>query len=124
MSVSQTTRHHRVAARMGLGAALALALLAGCSTPTPDLNTPESVMKLYAEAHEDMMSGSYERAAKSLERVEGRAAGTLLAQQASLDLAYSRWKSGDRAQALVGLDRFIKLNPSSPAIDYAIYLRG
>ena len=64
------------------------------------------------------------RAIKTLERVEGRAAGTILAQQAQLDLAYAYWRSGERAQALAAIERFIKLNPSSPALDYALYLRG
>jgi outer membrane protein assembly factor BamD len=72
----------------------------------------------------DMDSGSYERAIKSLERVEGLAAGTLLAQQRLLDLAYLYWKTNEKAQALSTIERFIKLNPSSPALDYALYLRG
>jgi outer membrane protein assembly factor BamD len=71
-----------------------------------------------------MAAGSYERAIKTLEKVEGRAAGTLLAQQASLELAYAYWRTGERAQALSTVDRFIKLHPSSPALDYAIYLKG
>lgn len=71
-----------------------------------------------------MDAGSYERAIKSLERVEGLAAGSLLAQQALLDMAYLNWRTGERAQALTSVERFIKLNPSSPALDYALYLRG
>jgi outer membrane protein assembly factor BamD len=39
-------------------------------------------------------------------------------------MAYAYWRSGERAQALATLDRFIKLHPSSPALDYALYLRG
>lgn len=71
-----------------------------------------------------MASGGYERAIKQLERVEGLAAGTLLAQQAQLDLAYLYWKTNEKAQALTSVERFIKLNPSSPGLDYALYLRG
>jgi len=71
-----------------------------------------------------MNSGGYERAIKALERVEGLAAGTLLAQQAQLDLAYLYWKTAEKAQALSTVERFIKLNPSSPALDYALFLRG
>ncbi|HEX6244860.1 MAG TPA: outer membrane protein assembly factor BamD, partial [Polyangiales bacterium] len=41
-----------------------------------------------------------------------------------LDLAYSYWRTGERAQAQSTLDRFIKLHPSSPALDYAMYLKG
>ena len=33
-------------------------------------------------------------------------------------------RRGDQAQALATLDRFIKLHPASPAIDYALYLKG
>jgi len=105
-----------------LGAAL---LLAGCSsTPKEDVDSAAAVERLYADAKDDMASGGWERAIKTLERVEGRAAGTLLAQQATLDLAYAQYRTGERAASLATLDRFIKLNPSSPALDYALYLRG
>jgi len=105
-----------------LPASLMLAVLAGCgSTPKIDGDNPE---KLYAEAKDDLSSGSYEKAIKGLERVEGRAAGTLLAQQALLDMAYAQWKSNERVQAVATIDRFIKLYPSSPAMDYALYLKG
>lgn len=102
---------------------LALTLLGGCSS-TPKDDGRSSVEKLYADAKDDLSSGSYDLAAKQLERVEGRAAGTLLAQQAMLDLAYARWRLNERVEAIATLDRFIKLHPSSPALDYALYLRG
>ena len=105
-------------------ASLLVVVLAGCSSPPKDDNSQQAVERLYADAKDDMASGSWDKAAKTLEKVEGRAAGTLLAQQASIDLGYAQWKSGERVQALATLDRFIKLNPSSPALDYALYLRG
>lgn len=105
-------------------AASALALLAACSS-TPKEDDPKvTAEKLYADAKEDLASGNWDAAIKALERVEGRAAGTLLAQQAQLELAYAQWKSSEKALALSTLDRFIKLNPSSPGLDYALYLRG
>lgn len=58
------------------------------------------------------------------EKLEARAAGTPLAQQAQIDLAYAQYRSGDKAKALATLERFIKLHPSSPGIDYAYYLQG
>jgi outer membrane protein assembly factor BamD len=100
------------------------ALLAACGSTPPDDNGPGAVEKLYAQAKEDMASGSYDSAIKTLEKVEGRGAGTLLSQQATLDLAYAYYKTQDRATALSTLDRFIKLHPSSPALDYALYLKG
>lgn len=116
-----------VSARRGLAwlsvAAVVWGLTACSSTPKDEFaDTP--VDELYAEAKDNMLNGGYERAIKALERIEGRAAGTFLAQQAQLDLAYVYWKSGERAQALATLERFIRLHPSSPGFDYALYLRG
>ena len=111
--------------RPALMAVLAVSLqLVGCGSTPKDEAASSTADRLYKEAKEDMNSGSYERAIKSLERVEGLAAGSLLAQQALLDIAYLNWRTGEKAQALTAIERFIKLNPSSPALDYALYLRG
>jgi outer membrane protein assembly factor BamD len=80
--------------------------------------------KIYAEAKDEMNSGSYEKAVPLLEKLEGRAAGTPLAQQAQLDKAYAHYKSSEPAQAIATLERFMKLHPASPAVDYALYLKG
>lgn len=71
-----------------------------------------------------MGSSQWDKAVPLLEKLEARAAGTPLAQQAQLDKAYSQFKAGEQAQSLATLERFIKLHPASPALDYAIYLRG
>jgi outer membrane protein assembly factor BamD len=100
-------------------------LLSACSIfEKDDGDIQGSAEKLYADAKDDMAAGGWLNAIKLLERVEGRAGGTLLAQQAQLDLAYANWKAGEKAAAISTLDRFIKLNPSSPGLDYALYLRG
>jgi outer membrane protein assembly factor BamD len=104
----------------------AAALVAGCGLfPGKDAaKTGDNLDKLYAEARDDLASGSYDRAIKTLEKVEARSTGTLMGQQALLDLAFAQWKSGERTTSLATLDRFIKMHPSSPAFDYALYLRG
>lgn len=102
---------------------LALAVLAACSS-TKDETAGMSAEKLYASAKEEASVGAYDKAAKLYERVEGRAAGTLLAQQAQLERAWALYKANEKADALAAIDRYIKLNPSSPALDYAYYLRG
>ncbi len=103
------------------GAAL---LLAGCSSTPEDKTAAWNANKIYAEAKDEMNSGGYEKAITLLEKLEGRAAGTPLAQQAQLDKAYAQHKSGETAQAIATLDRFMKLHPASPALDYALYLKG
>jgi len=110
------------AVRTILGIA-ALALVAACSS-SPTVNDKDSAEKLYADARDEMAAGSYDKAIKLLERVEGKAAGSILAQQAALDQAYAQFRTGERAASLATLDRFIKTHPSSPALDYAMYLKG
>ncbi len=100
------------------------ALLAGCSSTPDDKTNSWSPNKLYAEAKDELNSGAYDKAIPLFEKLEGRAAGTPLAQQAQLEKAYAQYKSGDQAQAQSTLDRFIKLHPASPAMDYALYLKG
>ena len=99
-------------------------LTAGCSSTPIDKTATMSPNKIYAEAKDEMAAGQWERAIPLLEKLEARAAGTPLAQQAQLDKAYAQYKSAETAQALATLERFMKLHPVSPAMDYAIYLKG
>jgi len=111
---------------MPLAAICALSfVIAGCSsTPAVDKTATWSPNKIYAEAKDEASSGAYEKAIPLYEKLEGRAAGTPLAQQAQLEKAYAQYKSGEQAQAIATLDRFMKLHPASPAFDYALYLKG
>ena len=117
--------------RMKLSALYALLLataslaVVGCSSAPPvDKTATMSPNNIYAEAKDQMDATQWDKAIPLLEKLEARAAGTPLAQQAQLDKAYAEYKSGEPAQALATLDRFMKLHPASPAMDYAIYLRG
>ena len=107
-----------------LSAAGFAVLLAGCSTTEVDKTAGWSPNKIYAEAKDELASGAFDKAVPLFEKLEGRAAGTPLAQQAQLDKAYAQYKNNDQAQAIATLDRFIKLHPASPALDYALYLKG
>jgi outer membrane protein assembly factor BamD len=108
-----------------LAGTLAIALLmSGCSSLDEDKTAKQSPNKIYADARDEMASGGYERAIPLFEKLEGRAAGTPLAQQAQLEKAYAQYKSSDQAAALSTLDRFMKQHPASPALDYALYLKG
>ncbi len=112
--------------RTVLAAAAFAALLGGCASNTPpkDETAGWSPNKLYAEAMDERNSGNFDRAVLLFEKLEGRAAGTPLAQQAQIEKAYGHYKAGEQAQAIATLDRFIRLHPASPALDYALYLKG
>jgi len=98
--------------------------LGACSSTTVDPTIGWSPNKIYAEAKDELSTGAYDKAVPLFEKLEGRAAGTPLAQQAQLDKAYAQYKNGDPLLAVATLDRFMKLHPASPAIDYALYLKG
>ncbi len=107
-----------------LSALLAAGLLAACSSTPEDKTAGWSTDKIYSEARDELNGGAYDKAIPLLEKLEGRAAGTPLAQQAQLEKAFAQYKSGEKAQAIATLDRFMKLHPASPAFDYALYLKG
>jgi outer membrane protein assembly factor BamD len=103
----------------------ALVFLAACSSkPAADRTDAWSPNKIYTEAADEAKSGAWDKAITLYEKLEGRAAGTPLAQQAQLEKAYAQYKSNEIAQALATLDRFKKLHPASPGMDYALYLQG
>lgn len=106
------------------GALMAAALLGACSSKPVDRTAGWSPNRIHAEAKDELESGAYDKAIPLYETLEGRAAGTLLAQQAQLDKAYAQYKDGQKAEAIATLDRFMRLHPASPAIDYALYLKG
>ena len=105
-------------------ASVVAGLMLGCSSNTYDETLDWSAEKIYAEGLDNLNNKIYDKAIGLFEKLEGRAAGTVLSQQAQLEKAYAQYKSGDPALAVATLDRFIKINPVSPALDYAIYLKG
>ena len=107
-----------------LAAGAVAVLMAGCSSTTVDKTANWSPNKIYAEAKDEVDSGAFDKAVPLFEKLEGRAAGTPLAQQAQLDKAYAQFKAGEKPNAIATLDRFMKLHPASPALDYALYMKG
>jgi len=116
----------KLSAVPALATAIALAgLLGGCSLFSDDTKEAnKSPQQLYADARDEMSSNNWDKAVPILEKLEGRAAGTPLAQQAQLEKAYSQYRGNDQASALATIDRFLKQHPASPALDYALYLKG
>jgi outer membrane protein assembly factor BamD len=82
------------------------------------------VTKLYAEARDEMASGRYETAVSLFKRLETNYPFGNYALQAQMEIAYAYHKMQDQAQALAAVERFIKLHPNHPTVDYMYYLRG
>jgi outer membrane protein assembly factor BamD len=108
-----------------LALAAGLLLIAGCATnPQDDETIGWSAQRLYGEAKDEMSSSNWQKAIKYLEKLEARFPYGRYAQQAQLEVAYCYWKDNERASALAAADRFIKLYPNHPNVDYAYYLKG
>lgn len=98
-------------------------LLAGC--PTSTINTENlSELDMYTQAEKTMRDGNYRQTIQLLEDLDQRYPYGTYSQQAQLDLIYAYYKSGELLQAQTAIDRFIKLNPTHPNIDYVYYIRG
>ena len=83
-----------------------------------------SAQKLYAEAKDNLNNRNYEQAIKYYQKLEARYPYGRFAQQSQLEMAYAYYKDNAGAQAIAAADRFIKLHPGHPNVDYAYYLRG
>jgi outer membrane protein assembly factor BamD len=71
-----------------------------------------------------MAGGHYESAIKLFERLESNYPFGTYAAQAQMEIAYAHYKAQDAAEALAAVERFIKLHPNHPNVDYMYYLRG
>jgi outer membrane protein assembly factor BamD len=108
-------------------ASIVLALLiAGCGSlgEKPDETKGWSADKLYAEALEELQRGAYDKSIKMFEKLESRFPFGQYAQQAQMQTAYAYYKQNEQAQCLAAIDRFIRLHPNHPNVDYMYYLRG
>jgi outer membrane protein assembly factor BamD len=101
-------------------------VLPACSTFVDKEEAAKSMPadKLYQNAKAEIDSGNYEEALKALTRVEARFPFGSYAQQAQLDTAYVKYKQQEMPDALIAVDRFMRLYPNHSATDYAIYLKG
>jgi outer membrane protein assembly factor BamD len=92
----------------------------------PDVDETKgwSAEKLYTEAKDRLNSGQYEDSIKMYEKLEARYPYGRYAQQAQLEIAYAYYKDQEPAQAVTAAERFIKLHPNHPNVDYAYYLKG
>lgn len=92
--------------------------------PSDDVTVGWSAQELYKEAREVMLDGGYSQAVEYYEKLEARYPYGKYSQQARLDLGYAYFKDGQPDAATEAANRFIKLYPLHPAVDYAYYLKG
>lgn len=80
--------------------------------------------RIYQEAEVHMASKDYDKALRYLQILESRFPNGRYATQAQLEITYAYYKKGDPVSSTAAADRFIKLHPNHPNVDYAYYLKG
>src|SRR6266568_2179139 len=100
-------------------------LLAACSfIDKHDPTAGYSAEKLYREAKDALDGGQYDLAIKRYETLEARFPYGRYSQQGQLEIAYAYYKQNEQASAVAATERFVKLHPNHPNVDYAHYLKG
>ncbi len=102
----------------------AISACAGNDKEEQLINTNQTAQAAYNDAKEVLDSGLYSRAIELLKAMESRFPFGPVARQVQLDLIYAYHQSGDNKQCLASIDRFIRLNPNHPDLDYVYYMRG
>ena len=108
-------------------AALFLALtLGGCGWfgDKKDEKKDWTAAQYYQAAKEEFDNRNWDAAIKLYEQLESKVPFGRFAQQAQMEVAYAYYKQGETAQALSAVDKFVKLHPNHPNLDYALYLRA
>jgi outer membrane protein assembly factor BamD len=80
--------------------------------------------QLYTEAKSQLDNSNYEAAIKLYETLQGRFPFGRYAQQAQIETAYAYYRYEEPEQAIAAADRFIKMHPKHPNVDYVYYLKG
>lgn len=101
-------------------------VMTACSSSDPLENSGSrlSAENLYAQARRSMELGNYSKAIRSLETLDTRYPFGPHKTQVQLDLIFAYYKLNDPASAIANIDRFIRLNPTHPDVDYVYYMRG
>ena len=105
---------------------LVMMALAGCAGSEGQKDDTDiwSEAKLYSEATAKLNDADFAKCGKYFEKLEARFPFGPYSQQAQINSAYCYWKAQDTTQALVAIDRFIKLHQGNDNLDYAYYLKG
>ncbi|MFP6793177.1 MAG: outer membrane protein assembly factor BamD, partial [Pseudomonadales bacterium] len=103
---------------------LSLALITGCSKDEVEDDLEATELAYYTSAQDSLRAGNYAGAIQKLQLLESRFPFGRYAEQAQLEIIFAYYKSAQPEAARSAADRFIRLHPRHPNVDYAYYLKG
>ncbi len=110
---------------------LSLSLTTGCSwlgsgdeEPTEEATEDFTERDFYEKIQGSLNSGNWTLAISNLQLLESQFPFGKYAEQAQLELIYAHFRSADYESSIASADRFIRLHPQHPNVDYAFYMKG
>jgi len=103
---------------------LLLLTLIGCSKDEVEDDLEATELAYYTSSQQSLRAGNYDGAIQKLQLLESRFPFGRYAEQAQLEIVYAYYKSSQPEAARSAADRFIRLHPGHPNVDYAYYLKG
>ena len=82
------------------------------------------VVRAYETAQAAVVAGNYRRAIGLFETIQSRFPFSELSNQIQMELMYAYYKSGAKEETIDQTEAFIRENPTSPNIDYALYIQA
>ena len=96
--------------------------ISSCSKDEVEIERPEKVY--YDQAQRRIKVNNYFGAIESLQRIETQYPFGKFAEQAQIDLVYCYFMNSETEAAHSSAERFIRLHPRHPNIDYAYFMKG
>ena len=82
------------------------------------------LVRAYETAQTAVEAGNFRRAIGIFESIQSRFPFSDLSNQIQLELIYAYYKSNAKEQTIDQTEAFIRENPTSPRIDYALYIQA
>ena len=99
-----------------------MALLIGCKSDGEEIEQPEKIY--YDQAQARMASGNYFGAIEALEAIETSYPFGKYSEQAQVELIFAHFMNSETEAAHSAAEKFIRLHPRHPNIDYAYFMKG
>ena len=93
-----------------------------CNSDGPEIEQPERIY--YDQAQKRMNANNFNGAIESLSAIENMYPFGKYAEQAQVELIYAHFMNTETEAAHSAAEKFIRLHPRHPNIDYAYFMRG
>ena len=117
--------------KMRIGLIFSIALLVNCSwmgfndeESTENEESGYTEREFYDKIQSSLQSKNWQIAIGNLQLLESQFPFGKYAEQSQLELIYAQFMTSDYSSSITSAERFIRLHPQHPNVDYAIYVKG